>query len=156
MKQQYPLALADVLTSELDDEIVILCVQSGRASTLNGSAAAVWQACDGKSDLDTLAEKASAALDVTVDTNFVRTALDGLADSGLLENADEYAEYLAVLSRRRALRVVGLTAAVAIPFIATVAVPSAAHAASDGSNTSDTTESVAGSSGSSTSTTAAP
>ena len=76
-----PLARTDDLViEEVEDEVLIYDATSNRAHCLGATAARVWRACDGNSDVSALSD----ALDLSVDV--VNQALDELEALELLDN----------------------------------------------------------------------
>jgi Coenzyme PQQ synthesis protein D (PqqD) len=70
----------ELVVEELEDEVLVYDSTNKRAHCLGATAARVWRACDGKSDVDALAET------LGVDYEEVRQALKELEASQLLED----------------------------------------------------------------------
>jgi hypothetical protein len=122
---------ADLVIEEIDDELLVYDGEKKRAHCLSATAARVWHACDGQTNVEALADR----LDLTKDV--VIQAVEELEGSALLQT-----EELQVLNggaangngitRRESLKQsakVG-TAVAAVPLLYSVAVPSPAAAAS--------------------------
>ena len=109
------------MVRQLPDEVVVYDKDSHQAHCLNRTAAAVFLHADGQRTLSEIA----ALVGPGASRDTVRTALDQLAEAGLLESAP--AEPAA--SRREVLRQVGLGAAVLAPIVASLLVPTPAEAA---------------------------
>jgi hypothetical protein len=115
-----PLARSEGLVSEeVDSQLLLYDTESHMAHALDGGAVGVWRACDGHTDVQTLARRCATSEDE------VRATLGRLDELGLLERGGE--------TRRSAL--IKLTAAgvglgAGIPTIASIVVPTAAQAIS--------------------------
>jgi hypothetical protein len=115
-----------LIVESLGDELLVYDGERNRAHSLNGVAAAVWEACDGKRSACGLAEAASEKLGESVSEEAVWRALAQLDERRLLvgESAHGY-------SRRQAVKrmtVMGATAAFAAPLVKSIVVPTAAEA----------------------------
>jgi hypothetical protein len=125
--EQLPSARRDGLIVEsLGDELLVYDGERNRAHSLNGVAAAVWEACDGKRSAPGLAEKASEKLGEPVSEEAVWRALSQLDERRLLVG-DSTPGY----SRRQAVKrmsVIGASAAFAAPLVKSIVVPTAAQA----------------------------
>jgi hypothetical protein len=122
-----PRARKDCLSRELDDEVVIYDPQRHEGHCLNATAAAVWKLCDGKNSASQIAVIVSRQFSTQVDKPIVQLALDRLADAHLLV---EPASPARRLSRRVAIRRIGIAAAIALPLVTSVVAPTPAHAVS--------------------------
>jgi len=122
-----PRARKDCLSRELDDEVVIYDPQRHEGHCLNATAAAVWKLCDGKNSASQIAVIVSRQFSTQVDKPIVQLALERLADAHLLV---EPASPARRLSRRVAIRRIGIAAAIALPLVTSVVAPTPAHAAS--------------------------
>jgi hypothetical protein len=120
----------DLITAELDDEVLVYDPGQQLVCRLNRAAAQVWQLADGQ---HTISELARLVDPVSPDREHVVVALDQLQASGLLEAGYPQADpEAAQLNRRRFMQrlgVAGATAAVA-PVVEAVVMPTAAHASS--------------------------
>ena len=120
----------DIVVEELEDEILVYDSKNKRAHCLGTTAARVWRACDGKTDVGAL----SKSLDLSVDT--VNQALAGLEEASELTHTQGLEVVQAGsgngdgMTRRqmtlRSAKVGG--AAIAAPLIYSIAVPSPAAA----------------------------
>lgn len=110
-----------ILTYEVDGEIVVYDQAQKRAHRLNPGAARVWRLLDGKRSA------AAIASDLGVDASVVDLALDDLATARLLESRQPLS-----VSRRSALRRVAVAAAVGfvLPAVTSMAAPLPAQAQS--------------------------
>jgi len=128
-----PLARTDdLLTEEVDGELIVFDTQTNVACRLNRSAALVWQSSDGDRTLADLVEVLAEEFGEVADEDLVLMALDDLVEHGLLLSGYEQRDGSASrLSRRRFFRKAGIagTAVMAAPVVYTMVAPSAAAAA---------------------------
>jgi hypothetical protein len=124
-----PTARRDLLTTALDEEVVVYDPQRKRAYSLSRIAVAVWNHCDGRKTVADLQQLAAAEYGLLVDEGHIWLALRRLESANLL--ASDVAR-LPRVSRRQVLQRAGRIGigAVATPIIASVVVPVAAAAAS--------------------------
>jgi hypothetical protein len=121
---RYPQAVRDgIAVQEMAEDLLIFDTRVQRAHSLNATAKAVWEVCDGKHSPTQLAEG------LGLDRDAVMLALQSLSACDLLEHPVSSER---VVSRREVLRRLAFAgaAAAAVPVIRSVAVPTAAHAAS--------------------------
>jgi len=74
----------DFVIVELPEETLVYDRQHTRAHCLNRTAAAVWRACDGRTNIDEIATRAAGTLDAHVTPEMAQTALDQLERARLL------------------------------------------------------------------------
>jgi hypothetical protein len=124
-----PLArTADLITEQIDGELVAFDGLTKEAHCLSPLAAAVFLAADGKTSIADIATAAGAKLGEPVDASHVEQALAELDERGLLAESSASGG----LSRRQLMRkgaVVG-TAALAAPLVTSVVTPAYGAAAS--------------------------
>lgn len=124
---------SDVVTEDLDDEILAFDSRRNVACRLNRTAALVWRHADGTRDLAALVAVLRTELGELADEDLVLVTLDRLDDNGLIESGyhSRDAEQ-SRLSRRRFIRRVGVvgTAALALPIVQSVVAPTRAEAQS--------------------------
>jgi hypothetical protein len=147
-----------IITREIDGELLIYDRTRDRAHCLNGSAAAVWKLCDGRSSVGDIAaqlsvtgadgsrqrteesrQKAKSSEQIPVDEHVVWLALHLLHHSHLLEASKPELHQksfwppaiagITNISRREAVRRIGLGAAIALPLVVSITVPTPAEAA---------------------------
>jgi hypothetical protein len=126
-ERQFPRARVDCLSREFGDEVLVYDLQRDVGHCLNSTAAATWKLCDGNSSPPQIARTLSRQLPVRVDQSVVLLALDQLADAHLLVEPEVHVERL---SRRVALRRIGIAAAIALPLVTSIVAPTAAQTAS--------------------------
>ncbi len=127
-----------LLSTNLDDEVVVYDPQRKRAHSLNRTAVAVWNHCDGSTPIDELRRLASEEVGHRLDVPAVWLALRKLERAHLLT---ERINDISPMTRREMLGKAGRfgAAAMATPLIASALVPVAAAAASPpGTNCSPT------------------
>jgi hypothetical protein len=132
-----PLArTADLLTDEVDGELLVYDERRDVACRLNRTAALVWRSSDGEHTVaDLIAVLAEELGDELADEDLVTVTLDYLAEQELLDTGYERREARATkLSRRRFIRRVGVAggAAMALPLVQSVVAPTPADAISVG------------------------
>jgi hypothetical protein len=119
-----------VVVRELAEEVLVYDLDTHRAVCLNSTAAAVWRLCDGRrtaADIRRTLEKSASG---PVPEEFVWLALEQLGRDRLLDARIPRPAQLVGITRREMIRRVGLTAAIAVPVIASIVAPTAADAAS--------------------------
>ena len=129
-KSHRPVARShSLVVQELPDELLIYDVTTEKAHCLNGTAAAVWKACDGTKTVADLAALFDAEAGSALGEGVVLLTLEQLQENGLMgQPVDLGPKY----SRREVVRMIGLTSLIVLPAIATLAVPTAAEAQSGG------------------------
>jgi hypothetical protein len=119
-----------VLTTELDDELIVYDTESKWAHGLNKTAACVWHHCDGRHTIRDLQLAVSSELRSSVGEETISLALEQLARAQLLMVGLQGGE--PTVTRREMLRRarrIG-AAAVAAPIVVSALVPAPAAAAS--------------------------
>ncbi|MBX7173256.1 MAG: hypothetical protein K1X72_19965 [Pyrinomonadaceae bacterium] len=117
-----PARTADIVMQELEKEILVYDLKVNKAFNLNETSAIIYSACNGKTTFDELKAEHKFTDDL------IYLALDGLKKVNLLD--EDYNSPFINISRRTAVRQVGLATMIALPFIASLTAPTAAHAAS--------------------------
>ena len=127
VKQRLPKAREKgLIVQELTDEVVVYDLDRDKAHCLNQWAAAVWKLCDGHTTpagIARLLEKTSTG---PVSDEFVWLALEELGRGHLLE---ESLSGVRRISRREAVRRIGLGAAITLPIVVSITAPTAVEAA---------------------------
>jgi hypothetical protein len=120
----------DVLTTQLDDEVVVYDPTTKHAHSLNRLAVAVWNHSEGAATMDDLQKRVSNEMGTPIEQAVIAKAVGKLERAHLLVNKMVASQ---PLTRREALRKAGrygAAAVVATPIIASALVPVAAAAAS--------------------------
>jgi hypothetical protein len=126
---------SDLLTEELDGELLVYDEQRDVACRLNRTAALVWRSSDGQRTLADLVEVLREEVGELADEDLVMVTLDHLEEHGLIESGYTRRDPNAArLSRRRFIRRVGVvgTAALALPVVQSIVAPTPAAAQSGG------------------------
>jgi len=118
-----------LIVQNLPDETLVYDLERDRAHCLNQTAAFVWQHCDGRSNAKEIARALNHTIQQPVDEKLVWLAIDHLGRSHLLTEAPALPPHVAGLNRREVMRALGLSAAVAIPVVASIVAPTPAQAA---------------------------
>jgi hypothetical protein len=120
-----PLARSNnVVVQKMGKEILIYDMNTHKAYNLNETSTVIYNACDGVTSFDTL----KSEHDFT--DNLIFLALDELKKENLIEEDKSFSSPFAGISRREAIKKVGLSSMIALPLIASVIVPTAANAQS--------------------------
>lgn len=129
--ESFPLSRSEnILTQELEEEILIYDLSGDRALCLNRSCMMVWQECDGSKPVSEIAGILTGKLGSAVTEEFVWLAIEQLDKENLLENKPQMPESFAGLSRREAIRRVGLASVAVLPVISSLLAPTPAMAVS--------------------------
>jgi hypothetical protein len=134
-------ATENLVTQQLQDEVLIYNLDTHRAMNLNKTAACVWNLCNGENTLPEIRLTASRELQTQVPEEAILLAIDALNKHNLLSN-DSFSsstESLSKMTRRAMIRKVGLTAAVSLPIITALIAPTAADAQSGAKKKADGT-----------------
>jgi hypothetical protein len=119
-----------LVTQELPDELLVYDLNRHRAHCLNKTAAAVWKHCDGCTSISEAIRLLGGELGVQVDADAILLALDQLDRARLLNERIARTPEMkqARMTRREAIRKVGLAGAVALPLVISIIAPTAAEA----------------------------
>ncbi len=125
MKVQPLARQSSLVIKELDDETLVYDLESDKAHCLNKTAARVWKNCDGSASVSEIAQRLGVEASGPVDENVVWLALDQLEKFKLLEKPlDKPAAFMSGMSRRQAVRALGV-AAIVLPAVSSIYVPMA-------------------------------
>lgn len=124
---------SDILTQDLENELLIYDLQINKAYCLNQTSAMVFQLSDGVRTVSEISELMSRKLGILFSEEFVWLALQDLEKENLLRKSEEMTDYLVSLSRREMVKKAGLASMAALPIIASVIAPSAVAAQSNSS-----------------------
>ena len=129
--QTKPKARAErLVVRELAEEVLVYDLDTHKAVCLNSAAAAVWRLCDGRRTASDIRRALEKSANGTVPEELVWLALEQLGTDKLLDARVRRPAELDGITRREMMRRVGLTAAIAVPVIASIVAPTAADAAS--------------------------
>jgi coenzyme PQQ synthesis protein D (PqqD) len=118
-----------LVVQDLPDETLVYDLERDRAHCLNQTAAFVWRQCDGKMSPREIASALKQKTDTPVDEKLVWLALDQLGRNHLLTDLPVPPPKIASMNRRELVRVLGISAAVALPVVASIVAPVPAQAA---------------------------
>lgn len=127
-----PLARREGLViKEVDDEVLVYDLERDQAHCLNASAALIWQLCDGKTSIAQMATTFGQESNARPDPNLILLGLQDLRRNQLLEAAPSAGQSVAALgmSRREAVRRIGMGAAIALPLVISISAPTPVQAA---------------------------
>ncbi|HYJ89289.1 MAG TPA: PqqD family protein [Pyrinomonadaceae bacterium] len=122
-----------IITKEVDGELLIYDRDRDKAHCLNPSAAAIWKLCNGRTTTDQISSSLSKDKGGAVDEAIVWLALAELRRTHLLEDYDwtqPGPQTILGMSRREAVRRIGLGAAIALPIVISITAPTPAQAGS--------------------------
>lgn len=132
----YPTAtVGDLVVQELKDETLIYNLINHKAYCLNATAAFVWKSCDGRTSVTEIASQLARAERQPINEEVIWLALEQLKEQKLLEESDNIVSPLGGMSRREAVKKVGLATMLALPVISFLTAPQAITAASGSSVT---------------------
>lgn len=115
-----------IIVRELHEEVLIYDLQSDKAHCLNKTAGFIWQHCDGRTKVATVARLLSTEEQTPVDESVVLLALDQLAERHLLDGP--LIRPLGTKVSRRNLVLKYAPAALVLPVILSITAPTAAQA----------------------------
>lgn len=134
-----------LIVEDLDDEVLVYDMDRDRAHCLNSTAALVWKLCNGRRGASDIAGELQRTIQPPDKKNsrrgikaqpaegteeLVWLALDQLSRDHLLDKETFTAARVPLISRREAIRRVGIGAAIAIPIVASITAPTAVQAGS--------------------------
>lgn len=117
-----------LVVERLPDETLVYDLDRDKAHCLNQTASLVWRFCDGKNTPKQIAHAVSLDLKHPIDEKFVWLALDQLGRNNLLANTPVSLP-ISGISRREVMKVLAVSAVVAVPVVASIVAPLPAQAA---------------------------
>jgi hypothetical protein len=111
----------DLVVQEHDGEILIYDLTDNRALCLNETSARIWRACDGTNSVEDIGRAVG-------NEDLVWLALAELKKEKLIDHEPVTPDRFAGVSRREAIRRVGMASLIALPVIASLTAPAAAQA----------------------------
>lgn len=129
---------SEIVVQQLDNEVLIYDLRTHKSFCLNRTAAFVWNACDGRTEIAEVSRRLAKSSRQFVTQEVIWLAIEELKSFDLLETAapaasDEtdarFAEFK-TLSRREAIKRAGMASTVVLPVIAALTAPRAVDAAS--------------------------
>lgn len=137
-----------IICKEVEGELLVYDLTRDKAHCLNESAAAIWKRCDGRTSVKEIAASLAKEVGTTVDERVVWLALADLRRTHLLEEpqllqpnhsdnskakpqkTSAWPQAMLGMSRREAVKRIGLGAAIALPVVISITAPTAAQAGS--------------------------
>jgi len=127
--ERNPLARREGLViQKLEEEVLVYDTEKQQAHCLNGSAALIWEHCDGTRTVKELASLFRGDRTAKDREELVWIALADLEKSDLLKESVARPEASSGLSRRQMLKAAGVAAMIAVPVVSTIVAPKAAQA----------------------------
>jgi len=118
-----------LITQELEDEVLIYDLERRKAHCLNEASAFVWKHCDGKTTLGEMTRSLGKKLAAPIDDDVILLALNQLRRFHLLKEEESLSLGTIKVSRRALVRKY-LPAALVLPVILSIGAPTAVQAAS--------------------------
>lgn len=118
-----PIICNNLLVQNLNDEVMIYNLDTNNSYCLNSTAATVFNACNGSDTVEDLKRQTGLSDEI------IYLSLDELKKHDFI--GSDYSSPFTGMSRRAAVKRVGLASMAALPVIASLVAPSAANAASN-------------------------
>ena len=127
-----------LVIKDVDDEVLVYDLERDKAHCLNSLAADLWRLCDGKTTTEGLVASFEKETGRRIDESFIWFGLEDLRRSHLLNDDLVWPEHRVAakrlgISRREAVRRIGLGAVIALPLVISITAPTAAQTSSCGS-----------------------
>jgi len=119
----------ELVVQDLPDEVLVYDLENHKAHCLNKTAAFIWNHCDGRTTVHDIAKMMEQEWDMAVNDDAVWFALNKLSKADLLQERIILPEANAGMSRRSAIRRLGL-GALMVPTVITIVSPAALAGAS--------------------------
>ena len=120
-----------LIVRELPDELLIYDLDRDAAYCLNRLSMEVWRRCNGKSTIRCIAQSLEETFG-PIQEEYIWLAIDQLAKHHLLERRPDPPPGIARMTRREAVRRIGIGTTVAIPLVSSIIAPTRTQAASCG------------------------
>lgn len=120
----------NIVTQQLDGEVLVYDLAKNKAFCLNETSAIVWEMCDGNHTIGEISRKLSERLNSSAREDLVWLAIDELKKENLIANSEDVENKFEGLSRREVIKKVGLGTMIALPLISTLVAPVATNAQS--------------------------
>ena len=117
----------EIVTKEIEGELLIYDTLRDEAHCLNSCAAAIWKLCDGHTSIPEMAHAVRRAAGIRIDEIVIHSALIQLSARGLLVKGDDLRHV--PIPRRSLARRLGLAVAL-LPLITSISAPTALAAVS--------------------------
>ena len=116
-----------LVVQDLNGETLIYDLDTHRAVCLNQTSALVWQNCDGTNTVSDISGVLAGELKNPASEDLIWLALDQLKKENLIENSDELERKFEGMTRREAVRKVGMASLIALPVVAALSAPTMAQ-----------------------------
>ena len=120
----------DAIVRQLDRECLVLDTKTNKAHCLNQTASRIWELCDGERSVADIVHALSDGSEPPVDETVIWMGLKQLRKARLLSREPSTPDEPTSMSRREAVRKIGIAAALALPVVSSILVPTPAQAAS--------------------------
>jgi hypothetical protein len=120
----------ELVVRELPDEVLVYDLRRHKAHCLNQTAAFVWNHCDGQTTVGEIAKLMEEEWGTPVGEEVVWFTLDKLGKADLLQQRVTVPQAHAGVTRRSAVRQMGIGALMAVPVVMSIVSPTPAAAAS--------------------------
>jgi len=112
------------------DETLIYNLSSNKAFCLNETSALVWKLCDGKHSSSKISSEIGGELGAEVSVDLVNFALRELYENNLIDQEFESSSRFNKVSRRKAVKQIGIGSMIALPLITSIVSPRSVSAQS--------------------------
>jgi hypothetical protein len=121
----------ELIVEELTDEVLVYDLRRNKAHCVNSTAAAIWKLCDGRRTVEEIARRLKQPVGhQQLSEEVVWLALAQLSRTHLLDEPVSSPIASSRISRREALKRVGIGAAIAVPIVVSITAPTAVQAGS--------------------------
>jgi hypothetical protein len=120
----------DLVVQQASAEVLIYDLSSNKAFCLNETSSIVWGACNGERSVKEITKHLTAKSGHDATEDLVWLALEQLQKQGLVENLPKAGSPIDGLSRREAVKRIGIGTAIALPIVSALVAPRAADAQS--------------------------
>jgi|SRR5215471_13177086 len=120
----------EILVQTLPDELLVYDLKRHKAHCLNRTAAFIWQHCDGQRSVSEIAGLMEKEWNTPVNEDAVWYGLNRLSKANLLQESITLPQEKAGISRRSAVRRLGVGALLTLPVVMSIVSPTMAAAAS--------------------------
>jgi Coenzyme PQQ synthesis protein D (PqqD) len=117
-----------IIVRGLPEEVLVYDRDRDKAHCLNRSAAAIWEHCDGHSTAAEIARSVEKQTGMTLSEELVWLAIEALGRDHLLAERVEWPAAIPHMTRREAVRRIGIGAIMAVPIVTTIIAPTPAQA----------------------------
>lgn len=120
----------NIVVQDLHGEVLVYDLLINKAFCLNETAALVWQLCDGNRQISEISRQLGEVLKSPPSEDLIWLALSQLKREHLLIGAENMPDKFQGLSRRKAIKKIGIVSIIALPVVSFLVAPTAAAAQS--------------------------